>query len=830
MTRSGSQSGTTQTRRTAIPTAPTSFIGRERERAQIARLLDSSRLITLTGAAGCGKTRLALRVARDAADGYAGGAQWVALAQVTDPELVAQATAKALRLPEQPRRSSLERLVEALQDEQALLVLDNCEHLLQACAGLAETLLAETGVSILATSREPLRVTGEKHYPVPPMSLPPPALPPASVDALAQSDAVQLFVTRARAVLPAFELSAENGPLVAEICRNLDGIPLALELASARVNVLTLEQIVGWLDNHFDLLFPASHVTHVHHETLRAAIDWSHDLLSEAEQVLLRRLSVFSGGCSLAAVEAVCAGNAFEPGQTLELIASLVGKSLVAAETLGRSQARYSMLETIRQYATEKLRAAGERATLRDRHLQYFLQVSEETESKVRGEYQQLWLNYLEDQYDNIRAAMTWSLESGQIEEGLRISISLYQFWTVRDYVEEGAAWLERLLARADDAVSAVVLAKALVYAVTTASFRGNRDAQTAYARRAADLAQDVGQDDEQALVWALSAQAHGERGAGNYEAEFALYHRIIDLRRRLGHRYYLAIALSTGSFAAMSLGAYGQAREMLDEALPLLHEIGDPYRIAMALNFSGDLARCVHDNDHALAAYGQSITLLRELDAVRDLASALHNLGHTCLRRGDVDRSRALFEESLALHREQRNRPGIAECLVGYAALALAADLPAAGARLLAAAVGLGGEQNLTTWAATRMAYEHYLEQARTALSETAFRKEQAAGRALSLEQAIGYAGEVAGKAVSAQEARRELDGLTPREREVTTLIAQAKSNDEIAAELVISKRTVEKHIANIRAKLAFTKRAQIVRWALESGLVNHPDETTPQ
>jgi non-specific serine/threonine protein kinase len=270
-----------------------------------------------------------------------------------------------------------------------------------------------------------------------------------------------------------------------------------------------------------------------------------------------------------------------------------------------------------------------------------------------------------------------------------------------------------------------------------------------------------------------------------------------------------------------MSIGEYEQARVMLDEALPLLRGSGDSYRIAMAHNYAGDLARCERDYQQAKTAYEESISILRKIDAVGDLASALQNLGHTYLHLNDIERATALFSESLTMHQEQGNQPGMTECLLGFAALAIVADLPAAGARLLSTAAAIGGRHITSEWAATRMEYEQYMERARTVLAETTFQAEQAAGQRLSLEQAVAYAKNVAQKVADAHQTRRQLDELTPRECEVAMLIAQAKSNGEIALELVVSKRTVESHIANIRSKLGFTERAQIVRWAIDSGLV---------
>jgi DNA-binding CsgD family transcriptional regulator len=518
----------------------------------------------------------------------------------------------------------------------------------------------------------------------------------------------------------------------------------------------------------------------------------------------------------------VCTGEDLRREQLLELLSSLVNKSLVLAETQQRDEARYTLLETIRQYAQEKLIAAGERPLLRDRHLQQYLQLAEKTEPKLRGAYQQLWLNWLEAEYDNIRAALAWSLASGQVEAGLRLAIALYQFWTIRDYVEEGLAWLERLLAQTDEGISAVVRANALAYASFLAGFRSKRTAQMAYGRDAAHLAETAGEAGKPALVWALTAQAYGARAAGDFQTEFALARRVIQLRRELGDSYYLGLALSIYSYTAMSVGQYDTARAMLDEALPLLRKAGNLYRIAMALNFAGDLARCQEDYGQAQTAYEESIALLRELDAVRDLASALHNLGHVCLHLGAVERAHALFDESMALQQAQQNKPGMVECLIGYAALAVNRNQPAVAARLLAAVASIGGKQATTAWPAIRLAYENCLERARAALGEAKFQTEQAKGHILSLEQAVKYAQDMAYKGAAAQAAQQKLNALTPREREVAALIVRGKSNGEIAADLVVSKRTVEKHVANILSKLWFTNRAQIVRWGIEAGLGN--------
>jgi predicted ATPase/DNA-binding CsgD family transcriptional regulator len=822
-----------------LPIQLTRFIGRERETGDVKRLLAKTRLLTLTGPGGCGKTRLAAAVAAEVLDSYQDGVTWVNLAAIADESLVAQTVARALGVGEQTGRSLRESLADFLAERHLLLLLDNCEHLIAACAQLVSGLLpACSDLHVLTTSREPLALAGERVYPVPALSLPSAEMlagneiAPDALEALSRYEAVTLFLDRAGMIVPGFTLTPQNARVVAKICVRLDGMPLAIELAAARVNVLTAAQIAARLDNRFTFLkADLRDAIDGRHQTLRAVIDWSYDLLSPAEQRLLQRLSVFAGGCSLATAEMVCTGDGIDGEQLLGLISSLVNKSLVIAETLRRGEARYTLLETIRNYAAEKLRESGDGPTIRDRHLRCFLNLAEETKPKLEGEYQQLWLNWLEDEVDNIRAALSWSLEDDateageRIKAGLRIVTALYQFWIVRDSREEALTWFRRLLAHVPDDLPLVVQLNALVYASLMASFHGRNVLQRKYADEAAALGTAAGREDKQALASALAAQAFAMRKAGDPDGAFTLALHAIELLRELDDRYELGRTLTIFSFLAMSVGKYDEAQAMLDEGLPLLRATGNTYRIAMALNFQGDLSRCQREYVKAAIAYDESIALLREIDADRDLASVLHNQGHAALHLGQVERARDLFWKSMAAHQEQHNEMGMAECLLGFAALAIADRMPAAGARLLAAAEAIGGSQVTSEWAATRLAYEHYLQRTRDRLTEARFLEEQAVGQSLSLEQAVAYALETTVTGAAAAAASKKLDELTPRQREVAILVAQAKSNDEIAEELVVSKRTVETHVSHILGKLGFGSRTQIVRWAVEAGLI-HSDE----
>ncbi len=456
--------------------------------------------------------------------------------------------------------------------------MDNCEHLIDKCAGLVQQILAQSPNSIiLVTSREPLAAAGEKIFPLSGLTWP--SMVTEWFDdlqKLLEYDAVRLFVERASAVQPNFPVTPDDAVLIVQICRRLDGLPLALELASAYIQVLSLQQIVERLDDRFNLLISRQHsYLEPRHQTLLAVMDWSYDLLTPSEQALFRYLSVFAGGCSLAAVETVCAGGGIEASQVLVLLAALVNKSLVVAQTLQRSEARYTLLETIRQYAQARLVAAGEWPAIRDRHLHYFLGSTEEIAPKLAGPYQQLWLNWLEGETNNLRAAFAWSLEGDRIEAGLRIAIAIYQFWTIRDHAEEGLAWMEQLLRRADERTSPLVRANALAYAAFLAGFRGNTSAQMRYGNEAAAIAEALGDEGKPALRWALSAQAYGARAAGDYQTEFTLVEQVIQLNRELEDPYQLGLTLSFGSFSATALGKYDSARLMLAESLSLLPRHG---------------------------------------------------------------------------------------------------------------------------------------------------------------------------------------------------------------------------------------------------------------
>ena len=509
-----------------LPVQLTSFVGRERELAAVQQLLLVERLVTLTGAGGIGKTRLALQAAADLVDQFPDGVWLVDLAPLADPMLVPQAIATAVGVREQPEHPLLQTLEDFLRSRHLLLVLDNCEHLVAACAALADRLLrACPRLRILATSREPLGIAGETAWRVPPLTSPDPEHLP-SLASLAQYEAVRLLLDRADLAAPSLALTQRNAAAVAQVCQQLDGLPLALELAAARVKVLSFEQLAARLGDRFRLLTGGSRSALPRQQTLRALVDWSYDLLTAPEQVLFRRLAVFAGGCTLEATEAVCAGDGIEPGEVLEHLARLVDKSLVVAEPSAAGEVRYRLPETIRQYSSDKLAQAGEGATLRGRHRDWCLALAERTGQEVLDPQR---LMSLEREYDNLRSALRWSVDSGEAEAGLRLATSLCDFWQVRGYSSEGCAWLAELLALPAAATATTARARALEWAGRLAYLQGD------------DL-------DRQRIVMSLLALGH------------AALRRRDALRARLLFNESLGLARDAADHLAVALGLEGLA------------------------------------------------------------------------------------------------------------------------------------------------------------------------------------------------------------------------------------------------------------------------------
>ncbi len=628
----------------------TSFIGREREQGEIKSLLSTARLVTLMGPGGAGKTRLALQVAADLSEKFPKGVWLAELAPLSDPEIVIQTVATVFGVREAPGRPLQDTLVDYLRTRELLLVLDNCEHLVQISAHLAATLLRGCPkLRILATSREALGTAGEVTYRVPSLTVPD-SRRTVSVDQLTRFDATNLFLERAALSNPHLVVTDATAPLVAHICRRLDGIPLAIELAAARVKVLSVEQIAKRLDDRFRLLTGGSRAGLPHHQTLRTTVDWSYELLSEEERVLFRRLAVFAGGFSLEPVEAVCSGGGIGADDVLDLLARLVDKSLVVAESM-TGDVRYRMFETIRQYSRERLQESGEADALLRRHLKWHLGLAEQAAPHLQGPDQVSWLDRLELDYDDFRAALEWVRAEGScVEEGARLAGALHRFWALRGYLTEGREWLEAILSKGHG-VSSSARAKAAYGTGVLALLQGDYARAESLSRASLHLHRESG--DTLSIALALNALGLVARNRGDYGQAMALLEESLTVSRRAGHRWALAEGLNIAGIVARRQGDHRLATGMFEESLALWRELGDNWGLAASLGHLGVVARHRGDYQRAKALHEESLILRRQLGDQRNIAAALSSLGVVARHLGEHEQAVALFEESLALSRE---------------------------------------------------------------------------------------------------------------------------------------------------------------------------------
>ena len=687
-----------------LPAQPTPLVGRERELGEVRDLLrgEGVRLLTLTGPGGIGKTRLGLQVAADLLDEFEDGVFFVELAPITDPALVASAIAEALGVVEAGDQPLEEVLKDYLRDKELLLLLDNFEQVLGAAQRGGKLLSACPKLKVLATSRSVLRVYGEQEYPVPPLELPSPGrLPP--IDRLSQYEAVRLFIERAKAAKPDFSVTDGNAPAVAEICARLDGLPLAIELAAARIKLLTPSAMLERLGSRLKLLGGGARDLPERQRTLRGTIEWSHALLEEGEQMLFARLAVFSGGRTLEAIEAICDAKGDLPVDTLDGVSSLLDKSLLRQEEGPEGEPRFVMLETIHEYARERLEASGEAEETRRLHAEYFLALAEEAEPELSGADQLAYLERLEAEHDNFRAALTWSLDK-EPETALRLASALARFWEKSSYFSEGSRWLEAALGQSDRvdaaATDSATRAKLLSEAGTFAFFRT---------------------DFERAIV------LHGEA---------------LELYRQVGDESGVAFALLCLGAQHMEKGDHERAAPFLEEALALSHRIGDKRNIAGTLHNLAEVERQRGNYERAKTLGMQSIALSREMEDKWQLAMVVGWLGLLAVWSGDDhDLAERSLEEALALDRELGNWAYGAYCLEGFAGLAEARAQGACAARLWGAAEALRTNIGAPLPLDARRLYERRMAAARSQLGEAAWEAAFAQGMAMSAEEAAEYA-----------------------------------------------------------------------------------------
>jgi non-specific serine/threonine protein kinase len=761
-----------------LPAALSSFVGRERELAEVRARLTTDRLVTLTGVGGCGKTRLALEVARAVLDRYPDGVWLVELAALVDAALVPQTLAAVLGIRETPAEPIASALITTLRGHNLLVVLDNCEHVLDACARLAEALLrACPGMRVLATSREALGITGETAWRVPSLPVPDPSELPQFAE-LERNPAVQLFVDRAKAVQPRFVLTEHNARTIVQVCQRLDGIPLALELAAVRIEALTVDQLAARLHQRFRLLIGGSRTALPRQRTLRATLDWSYDLLSEPERCLVSRLSVFAGGWTLDAAEVVCAGDAIQPEDVLDLLVRLVRKSLVVAEEARDGAARYRLLETLRQYAEERLMSAGETQTVHERHASYYLALAEDV-----GPSMYTWasgaVDRLVTEYDNLRAAARWFSESNAVEQAVRLGGQLWGVWVFAGYLTEGRAQLRSLLTLPSTACTA-----------------GD---------------------------WARLAYSHGlvETFLGDYAAARASFEQAAVLQRAIADPL-LATTLSSMGQTAREQEDYPAARAKLQEGLALAQELDLQPVIAHALCRLGSVAHALGDYTLARTQYEESLELSLGLNDRLGAARSFRRLGSLALDQGDYSAARAWLSQALTSCPEF-DRLGFVHGLAAFAALAAAEGQPEVALRLAGATTALSQRTGILLQHSDRGRYERWLATARQALDEEVAAATWAEGQQLRLDQAITYVlapHELVARTVGTAANPRAGHTLTLRQREVAALIAQGLTNRQIAERLSFTERAAAAHVERIMNKLGVGSRAQIAVWASEHGL----------
>jgi predicted ATPase/class 3 adenylate cyclase len=725
-------------RRNNLPAQPTPLVGRERELEEVLALLRRSyvRLLTFTGPGGTGKTRLGLQAAAELTDEFEDGVFFVALSAVADPTLVAPAITRTLGLTESGSQTAEELLEDYLHDRQVLLVLDNFEQVLESASLLDALLSAAPGLKVLATSRTALRLYGEHEFSVPPLSLPDTgSLPP--VEHLTRYEAVRLFLDRARAIRPDFSLTEENAPAVIEICSRLDGLPLAVELAAARIKLLSPQAMLSRLDNRLKLLTGGARNLPERQRTLRNAIAWSYEMLDEGEETLFARLAVFSGGSTLEGIEAVCDPRGDLAVDALEGVSSLLDKSLLRQEEGQGAEPRFMMLETIREFALEKFEESDDSESIKHAHAEYFLAMAEQAEPKLWGQEDTAWLDLLEREHDNMRAALSRALEFQSGEPALRLAGALRWFWNMGGYYGEGRTWLEAALAREG---SASTRAKVLEGLGWLANQQGDLNRAEGTAEEGLKLSAEAGLEEVVAADF-QNVLGDAARLRGDYERAAELLEKGLALHRAARDTRGIAWSLGNLANVASDCGNYERAKNLYEEGLTLSRNLGGAELLGAYLISLGDEYLLEGNPERAIELNEEAAELYRKRGRRSQLQAALDILGWSALISDDHQKAEALHEESLLLCRELGDRLIGSESLEGLACIAAGGGGAERAARLFGAAEALREAAGYQQAPRARSLREPYLAAARSEVGETAWVEAWEEGRSMTFEEAIAYA-----------------------------------------------------------------------------------------